>query len=68
MDCPKFLLLLEQREIPLDVHTTAFVEIANSSSYPDDALSSFYIASLNTAYRARLSGCGPQGDFTTFVK
>ncbi|KTG28004.1 hypothetical protein cypCar_00002736 [Cyprinus carpio] len=39
-----------------------------STSYPDDALCSFYIASLNNTCRAQLSRCGPQGNFTAFVE
>ncbi len=42
--------------------------LANTTSYPDDALCSFYDASLNTACRALSSEDGPREDFAAFVE
>ncbi len=61
---PEFLLLLlEQGDRSLEDHTRLFLLITNTTSYPDDALCSFYDASLNTASRALSSEDGPQKDF-----
>ncbi len=50
---PEFLLLLlEQGDRSLEDHTRLFLLLANATSYPDNALCSFYDASLNTASRA----------------
>ncbi len=49
---PKFLLLLlEQGDRSLEDHTRLFLCFADATSYPDNALCSFYDASLNTASR-----------------
>ncbi|KAL0179982.1 hypothetical protein M9458_025424, partial [Cirrhinus mrigala] len=45
-----------------------FLEIVNITSYPDDALCSFYDASLNAACKLLSSEDGPQEDFATFVE
>ncbi len=42
--------------------------LTNTTSYPDDALCSFYDASLNTACRALSSEDGPREDFAAFVE
>ncbi len=66
---PEFLLLLlEQGERSLEDHTGLFLMLANTTSYPDDALCSFYDASLNTASRALSSEDGPREDFAAFVE
>ncbi len=66
---PEFLLLLlEQGERSLEDHTGLFLMLANTTSYPDDALRSFYDASLNTASRALSSEDGPREDFAAFVE
>ncbi|KAL0172993.1 hypothetical protein M9458_033304, partial [Cirrhinus mrigala] len=50
---PEFflLLLLEQGDQSLEDHTRLFLVLANHTSYPDDALCSFYEMSLNTTCR-----------------
>ncbi len=65
---PKFLLLLEQEDRSLEDHTRLFRFLANTTSYPDDALCSLYDASLNTACRALSSKDGPREDFAAFVE
>ncbi len=66
---PEFLLLLlEQEDRSLEDHTRLFLCVANATSYPDDALCSFYDASLNTASRALSSEDGPREDFAAFVE
>ncbi len=66
---PEFLLLLlEQGDRSLEDHTRLFLCVANATSYPDDALCSFYDASLNTASRALSSEDGPREDFAAFVE
>ncbi len=66
---PKFLLLLlEQGDRSLEDHTRLFLCLANATIYPDDALCSFYDASLNTASRAQSSENGPREDFAAFVE
>ncbi len=66
---PEFLLLLlEQGDRSLEDHTRLFLCEANTTSYPDDVLCSFYDASLNTATRALSSEDGPREDFTAFVE
>ncbi len=66
---PEFLLLLlEQGDRSLEDHTRLFLCLANATSYPDDALCSFYDASLNTVSRAQSSEDGPREDFTAFVE
>ncbi len=63
---PEFLLLLlEQGERSLEGHTRLFLVL---SSYPDDALCSFYDAGLNIAYRAPSSEDGPRANFAAFVE
>ncbi|KAI2650147.1 Trigger factor [Labeo rohita] len=66
---PKFfLLLLEQGDRSFEEHTRLFLMFANTSSYPDDVLCSFYDASLSTACRVPSSEDGPLEDFSGFVK
>ncbi len=66
---PEFLLLLlEQGEHSLEDHTRMFLALAELTSYPDDALCSFYEASLNTACRALSSEDGPRAEFAAFVE
>ncbi len=66
---PEFLLLLlEQEDRYLEDHTRLFLCVANATSYPDDALCSFYDASLNTASRSLSSEDGPREDFAAFVE
>ncbi len=66
---PEFLLLLlEQEDRSLEDHTRLFLCVANATSYPDDAVCSFYDASLNTASRALSSEDGPREDFAAFVE
>ncbi len=66
---PEFLLLLlEQGDRSLEDHTRLFLLLANATSYPDNALCSFYDASLNTASRALSSEDGPREDFVAFVE
>ncbi len=66
---PEFLLLLlEQEDRSLEDHTRLFQFLANTTSYPDDVLCSFYDASLNTACRALSSEDGPREDFAAFVE
>ncbi|KAL0173783.1 hypothetical protein M9458_029751, partial [Cirrhinus mrigala] len=55
------LLLLEQGDRSLEDHTRLFLALANHTSYPDDALCSFYDKSLNTT-------CRPLSVFTAFVE
>lgn len=57
------LLLLEQKEMLLEVHSPIFVENANHSSYPDSSLCGFYLASLNEEWRAQLSRGGRRESF-----
>ncbi len=47
------------RTIHLEDHTRLFLMLANTTSYPEDTLCSFYDASLNTACRTPLSKNGP---------
>ncbi|KAL0201260.1 hypothetical protein M9458_004447, partial [Cirrhinus mrigala] len=42
--------------------------VANTTSYPDDALCAFYDASLNASCRAPSSEDGPRADFAAFVE
>ncbi len=66
---PEFLLLLlEQGDRSLEDHPRLFLLLANATSYPDDALCSFYDANLNTASTELLSEDSPREDFTTFVE
>ncbi len=66
---PEFLLLLlEQEDRSLEDHTRLFRFLANTTSYPDDALCSFYDASLNTVCRALSSEDGPREDFAAFAE
>lgn len=65
---PEFLLLLEQGDRSLEDHTRPFLCVANATSYPDNALCSFYDASLNTASRALSSEDGPREEFAAFVE
>ncbi len=66
---PEFLLLLlEQEDRSLEDHTRLFRFLANTTSYPDDALCSLYDVSLNTACRALSSEDGPREDFAAFVE
>ncbi len=65
---PEFLLLLlEQGDRSLEDYTRLFLLLANTTSYPDDALCSFYDASLNTASRALSPEDGPREEFAAFV-
>ncbi|KAL0195364.1 hypothetical protein M9458_008936, partial [Cirrhinus mrigala] len=54
------LLLLEQKGMPLEVHSTIFVEITNHSSFPDSSLCTFFPTSLNRG--------GPWDSFVAFVE
>ncbi len=66
---PEFLLLLlEQEDRSFEDHTRLFLFLANTTSYPDDALFSFYDTSLNTACRALSSEDGPRKDFAAFIE
>ncbi|KAL0188182.1 hypothetical protein M9458_015281, partial [Cirrhinus mrigala] len=60
--------MLEQRSLSLEDHTRLFVEIANFTQYPDYCLCTFYKTSLNDECRVRLSGDGPQGNFTAYTE
>ncbi len=62
------LLLLEQGERSLEDHTRLFLVLAHTTSYLDDALCSFYDASLTTACRALSSEDDPRADFAVFVE
>ncbi len=62
---PEFLLLLlEQGERLLEDHTRLFLVLANIPCYLDDALCTFYDASLNPECKEPLSKDGPRADFT----
>ncbi len=65
---PPARIPLEQEDRSLEDHTRLFRFLANTTSYSDDALCSFYDASLNTACRALSSEDGPREDFTAFVE
>ncbi|KAI2644846.1 Unconventional myosin-XV [Labeo rohita] len=66
---PEFILLqLQQGELPLEGFTVLFQLVANTTSYPDDALCTFYDASLNASCRAPSSEDGPRADFAAFVE
>ncbi len=66
---PEFLLLLlEQGERSLEDHTRLSLALTELTSYPDDALCSFYDASLNTTCRALSSEDGPRAEFAAFVE
>ncbi len=52
----------------LEDHTRLFLCVANTTSYPDDTLCSFYDASLNAASRALSSEDGPRENFAAFVE
>ncbi|KAI2646234.1 Sulfur carrier protein FdhD [Labeo rohita] len=49
-----------------DKSLTNLLLLANTTSYPDNALCAFYDASVNTACRAPSSEDGPQEDFAAF--
>ncbi len=51
----------------LEGHTRLFLEIANHTNYPDDALCAFCDASLNTECKAPSSENGPREDFAAFL-
>ncbi|KAI2648000.1 RNA-splicing ligase RtcB [Labeo rohita] len=63
---PEFLLRLKQGELPLEGYT--FQLVAQTTSYPDDALCAFYDASLNVSCRASSSEDCPRADFAAFVE
>ncbi len=66
---PKYLLLLlEQGDRSLEDHTRLFLMLANTTSYLDDTLCSFYEASLNNTCRAPSSEDGLREDFAAFVE
>ncbi|KAL0153012.1 hypothetical protein M9458_051682, partial [Cirrhinus mrigala] len=66
---PEFILLrLKQGDLPLKGFTVMFQLVANTTSYPDDALCAFYDASLNASCRAPSSEDGPRADFAAFVE
>ncbi len=59
---PEFLLLLLEQEVrSLKDHTRLFLLLAHTTSYLDDALCTFYDASLNTASRALSSRWSSRG-------
>ncbi|KAI2656954.1 Protein translocase subunit SecA [Labeo rohita] len=66
---PEFILLrLKQGDLPLEGFTVMFQLVANTTSYPDDALCAFYDASLDASCRAPSSEDGPRADFAAFVE
>ncbi len=69
MDDPAVLvLLLEQGDHSLEDHTEDFVFLANYTHYPDNCLSTFYRAGLNTTTREQLSGDGPRESLAAFIE
>ncbi len=69
MDNPAVLvLLLEQGDRSLEDHTEDFVFLANYTHYPDNCLSTFYRAGLNTTTREQLSGDGPRESLAAFIE
>ncbi|XP_052461335.1 uncharacterized protein LOC128019410 [Carassius gibelio] len=66
---PEFLiLLLKQEGRSLEDHTRQFILLAYATSYPDNALCTFYNTSLNSKCRALSSEDGPREDFAAFVE
>ncbi|KTF87732.1 hypothetical protein cypCar_00046815, partial [Cyprinus carpio] len=56
------------RSLEDHISVSLFLMLANTTSYPEDVLCTFYDASLNTACRAPSSEDGPREGFATFMQ
>ncbi|KAI2651125.1 Gag-Pol polyprotein [Labeo rohita] len=60
------LFCLEQGNRSLEEHK--FLGLTHRTTFPDDCLSTFLHAGLNSITRAQLSGEGPRGSFVDYVE